>query len=175
MFNKFSIPVFNYLYYLINKLGKNKFIQHYVKNLYPLDAVLGWNRLYGTSGFFQLQFLIPVNNLQSFEVDFFNLLKKYNLTSFLVVLKLFTNYKKSGMLSFPQNGLSVAVDFRNNSHTPDLIRDLQLLIKGYKGRTYLAKDAFIDKKMFQNFYPEFNTFKKFMDVNLSSNLKRKIF
>ena len=79
------------------------------------------------------------------------------------------------MLSFPKNGLSVAVDFRNNTHTPDLIRDLQLLIKSYKGRTYLAKDAFIEKKMFQNFYPEFNTFKKFMDVNLSSNMKRKIF
>ena len=175
VFNKFSIPIFNYLYYMINKLGKNKFTQHFEKNLYPLDAVLGWNRLYGTKGFFQLQLLVPINNLQNFEVEFFNLLKKYKLTSFLVVLKLFTKFKESGMLSFPKNGLSIALDFRNNIHTPDLIKDLQLLVKDCKGRTYLAKDAFINKKMFQNFYPEFNTFKKYMDVNLSSNMKRKIF
>ena len=175
IFNRITIPIFNLLYYFINHFGKHKFVQPYTKNLYPLDGVLNWNRLYGSKGFVQYQCVIPIKNIKLFEKKFFNTLSKYNLASFLVVLKLFAHYKKSGILSFPKNGLSIAIDFRNNKETPKLINSLHKITGELEGRSYLAKDLFIDRENFMLFYPQFKNFIKYMDAGISSNMKRILF
>ena len=175
IFNRITIPIFNLLYYFINHFGTHKFIQPYTKNLYPLDGVLNWNRLYGSKGFVQYQCVIPIKNIRLFEKEFFNTLSKYNLASFLVVLKLFNNYKKSGILSFPKNGLSIAIDFRNTKETPKLINSLHKITGELDGRSYLAKDLFIDRENFMIFYPQYKNFIKYMDAGISSNMKRVLF
>jgi hypothetical protein len=57
--NGLSLRPFNALYYNINRRRTGLHTVHYEPFLYPLDSILEWNRLYGPSGFFQYQSVVP--------------------------------------------------------------------------------------------------------------------
>src|SRR5690606_8424666 len=57
--NKLSIRLFNAVYYRKNFNKQSKSIVHYEPFFYPLDSILHWNRIYGSRGFVQYQFVLP--------------------------------------------------------------------------------------------------------------------
>src|SRR5690606_39636639 len=50
---------FNKVYFLAGARKKGLRIEPYEPFFYPLDAITGWNKMYGPRGFFQLQFVVP--------------------------------------------------------------------------------------------------------------------
>jgi hypothetical protein len=95
--------------------------------------------------------------------------------SFLTVLKTFGNRTPRGLMSFPQPGVTLALDFPNRGKsTLQLFERLDNIVREAQGRLYLAKDARMPRDLFEAGYPQLNEFLKFRDVGISSALSRRL-
>lgn len=125
----------------------------YESFFYPLDKISHWNRGYGRRGFTQYQFVIPLEDgalrmreileamTSAGELPFLNILKKMGPPS-------------GGLLSFPTDGYTLAIDFPIRSGTAELLRRLDAMVLDAGGRIYLGKDAFVTPQMLAKMYPQ---------------------
>jgi decaprenylphospho-beta-D-ribofuranose 2-oxidase len=128
-------------------------LSHYDSFVYPLDIIDNWNRGYGRRGFTQYQFVIPFEDglrkmreileaiLSSGQLPFLNVLKRFGKES-------------GGVLSFPREGYTFAIDFPIRAGTEALLRRLDAMVLAAGGRVYLGKDSFLDATMFRAMYPQ---------------------
>jgi decaprenylphospho-beta-D-ribofuranose 2-oxidase len=125
---------------------------HYEKFFYPLDKIANWNRGYGKRGFTQYQFVIPFEDglnqmrkilttiLSSGQLPFLNVLKRMGKES-------------GGILSFPKEGYTFAIDFPVRAETPALLKRLDAMVIAAGGRIYLGKDSYVEAETFRTMYP----------------------
>ena len=149
--NRFSVALFNYLYYHRNRSATNK-IEHYDPFFYPLDSIHHWNRIYGKSGFMQYQFVLPYNTSYDGMLEVLAEIQSSGLGSFLAVLKLFGDSHPDAIMSFPKRGYTLALDFHATDKAFQLIQKLDELVMKHGGRIYLAKDARMSAKFFKSTY-----------------------
>jgi decaprenylphospho-beta-D-ribofuranose 2-oxidase len=174
--NPFSIRAVNAVIQRIQASASP--IGHYEAFFYPLDKIANWNRGYGRRGFTQYQFVIPFENglaemrrilttiLSSGELPFLNVLKRLGK-------------KSGGVLSFPREGYTFAIDFPIRKNTPALLRRLDAMVIAAGGRIYLGKDSYTDAATFRTMYPEADGWletKAKYDPNgvFTSNLGRRV-
>jgi L-gulonolactone oxidase len=94
---------------------------------------------------------------------------------FLVVLKSFGARTSPGMLSFPMEGLTVAMDFPNlGERTRQMFDRLDEIVLSQGGRLYPAKDARMSADMFQKGYPMWKEFARNIDPGFSSEFWRRV-
>jgi len=179
LLNPFSIGAFNALYFR-HEGGKRKpFVCGYDPYFYPLDAIGHWNRLYGKRGFVQYQCVIP--QITAFEGIKALLLELSGSRrpSFLAVLKRLGN-QGNGMLSFPMNGYTLALDLPiRNQGLFLLLDELDKIVLQHGGRVYLAKDARLSPETFRSMYPRYDEWLKIKNSidpeNIfSSSLSRRL-
>jgi decaprenylphospho-beta-D-ribofuranose 2-oxidase len=125
---------------------------HYEGFFYPLDIIAHWNRGYGRRGFAQYQFVIPFADgprrmreilgviLSSGELPFLNVLKRFGKES-------------GGVLSFPREGYTFAIDFPIRARTVALLHRLDAMVLDAGGRVYLGKDSYLEAATFRAMYP----------------------
>ena len=89
--------------------------------------------------------------------------------SFLAVLKKFGKGNKN-LLSFPQEGYTLALDFKREKQLFPLLDELDAVIIDYGGRHYLAKDARMSEATFKAGYPEWEHFQKIKERVDPSNV-----
>lgn len=172
--NNISMRLLNYFYYSLNKETEES-VQHYKKFFFPLDVIRNWNKAYGKKGFFQYQFVVPKENASSVLEKVLEVLKIKKQVPALGVLKNFGNIKSSGLLSFPEEGVTLALDFPNKgAKTLSLFEDLNKIIFENGGRLYPAKDALMKAEEFQKAYKKIDEFKKFVDPKFSSSFWRRV-
>jgi FAD/FMN-containing dehydrogenase len=173
--NSFSVSAFNTLYF--NKqMGKRQVaLQDYEPFFYPLDKVLHWNRLYGQNGLLQFQYVIPWNNAREGTVAILKEVAKSGLASFLAVLKAFGDVPSPGVMSFPQPGITLALDFpiKPGKSFP-LFERLADMTQEFGGRLYPAKDAAMTAQQFQSFYPEWQQLARFRDPAITSSFWERV-
>ena len=173
--NYFSVKAFNTLYYNQQLKKQSSGVVGYDPFFYPLDKINHWNRIYGKPGFFQYQCVVPKAQSHEQMQKILKLISKSGIGSFLVVLKMFGDYKKQGLLSFPEEGATLAMDFPNQGKKVlGLMTALDELVLECGGKVYPAKDARLSKQSFHQMYPEFERFKAFIDPNFSSNYLRRM-
>ena len=127
---------------------------HYDPFFYPLDAVAGWNRLYGARGFFQHQCAVPKAAAAGAVQRLLSLTAEHRQGSFLVVLKLFGARRSPGLLSFPMEGATLALDLPNRGErTRKLLQDMTAAVMEAGGRVYPAKDATMSAEAFGSVIP----------------------
>src|SRR5262249_38644400 len=127
---------------------------------YPLDHVLGWNRIYGRRGFVQYQALFPPATSRQGLIRLLETISASRKASFLAVLKS-TGPANKGLLSFPRPGHTLALDLPNTGEDLRLLlRQLDDLVLAHGGRLYLAKDALVAPEVFQAMYPALGRFRQ---------------
>jgi decaprenylphospho-beta-D-ribofuranose 2-oxidase len=145
---------------------------------YPLDAVRNWNRLYGRGGFVQYQVAVPHDGCLQAFTRILERIQQSGRAAFLGVLKRF-GPQGQGLLSFPLQGSTLAVDLPADRQIVEFLRRLDEIVVDYGGRTYLAKDAVLTPRLFARMYPrleEFRLIKRRLDPGgrVSSSLARRL-
>ncbi len=175
MVNALSLRAFNMAYYTLMQAKKGECLTHYVPFFYPLDNVRQWNRLYGPKGFYQYQSVVPPASAKEATAAMLQSIAQSGTGSFLAVLKTFGNQPSPGLLSFPFEGTTLALDFPNlNDKTENLFTNLDAIVQNAGGRLYPAKDARMPRTMFHQTYPQLNEFLKWRDKGFSSDLFRRL-
>ncbi|MDE1567168.1 FAD-binding oxidoreductase [Aquabacter sp. P-9] len=173
--NGLSVRAFNAAYW--RKLGSKDRIRRvapYESAFFPLDALGGWNRLYGPKGFFQFQCVVP-GEAEAVTRALLAAIAASGQGSMLVVLKRFGHVASPGLLSFPMPGITLALDFPNTgAETVGLLKRLEAIALEAGGRLYPAKDALMSAESFARGYPEAATFRRHMDPALSSAFSRRV-
>lgn len=151
--NSLTVGLFNRLYYLRVPLrGRERRID-VERFFYPLDAILEWNRIYGRHGFVQFQCVIPDTEVRHGLPTLLARIAASRRASFLAVLKTLGNTGR-GHLSFPQRGMTLALDFPRTSGVDELLASLHDLTIDHGGRVNLAKDSGLTPAQFRQMYPE---------------------
>lgn len=149
--------------------------QHYDPFLFPLDFIEDWNRLYGRAGFFQHQSVVPLKLAPETLLKLLELASDSEAGSFLAVLKLFGNRPSPGVLSFPMEGATLALDFPNRGPTTRKLLDrMTEVVLGAGGRLYPAKDATMSGEAFRAGYPQWRKLEACRDPVLMSDFWRRV-
>lgn len=173
--NRLSVSAFNWLYYH-RQAGKPKQqLTHYDPFFYPLDAIYGWNRIYGGRGFLQFQCVVPYSTARDALKEILERSSRGGLPSFLSVLKTFGDIPSPGWLSFPRQGVTLAMDFANRGEkTWRLVEELDRLTREAGGAVYPAKDARMSPESFAAYFPRREQFAGYIDPAFSSSFWRRV-
>ena len=155
--NPLSVRLFNEAYFRrVPASGRSRPVM-LQKFLYPLDAIHGWNRIYGKRGFHQFQCVVPFEIGPRALRGLLEVIAASCQASFLAVLKRM-GPGRAGFLSFPMQGYTLALDFPAKPGIEDLYARLCALTLDAGGRVYLAKDSLLNAPQFRQMYPEFSSF-----------------
>jgi hypothetical protein len=158
LINHLSLKIFNTLYYHLSGFNeRKKVVVDLNRFFFPLDQILNWNRLYGKSGFLQYQFVLPLKKSKEGMGKILNIISESGQGSPLAVLKLF-GPRNENYLSFPMEGFTLALDFKNQPALFPLLDELDKIVLEYNGKTYLAKDARMQRKHFETMYVRYREF-----------------
>jgi FAD/FMN-containing dehydrogenase len=155
--NRYSIHLFNYLYYHKTPEVKAGVLVPMEDFFYPLDKILNWNRLYGSRGFTQYQFVLPKDASYAGLKQILTKIAAAGLGSFLGVLKLF-GPGNDNLLSFPMEGYTLAIDFKINRRLFPFLDELDRVVLEHGGHLYLAKDVRMSRSTFRKGYPHWEHF-----------------
>ena len=173
--NEYSVKAFNTVFFHKQMKRRVRALQDYEPFFYPLDAVLKWNRMYGKRGLLQFQYAIPWAHAREGTIAIMQEVAKSGLASFLAVLKAFGDVSSPGMMSFPQAGITLALDFpiKPGKSFPlfDRLADMTL---EFGGKLYPAKDARMTSGQFQTSYPQWQEFAKYKDPLLTSGFWERV-
>ena len=125
--------------------------------LFPLDVLGEWSRLYGPGGLLQYQFAVPRGREETL-LRVVHRLRERRQPMYLAVLKRF-GPGTGGPLSFPIEGLTLAIDLPAGAPgLYDALEEADELLVAARGRVYLAKDARLRPQMLTAMYPELERF-----------------
>ena len=147
MLNSLTVRVFNALYYWNGKRKPQKQLVDWDGYFYPLDSILGWNKIYGRRGFAQFQCVIPLTHAEKGMTELLAAIATAGAGSFLAVLKRFGAQESN--FSFPMEGYTIALDFPVNKKTLGLMKKLDDITILHGGRFYLAKDSRMTHDVFR--------------------------
>lgn len=156
LLNGTTMKLFNQFYYHSQQSSKTPRIVHYEPFFYPLDKIKHWNRLYGRPGFIQYQCLLPLSQGKAALTSILQTTAKLQQGSFLAVLKRFGKEELVSPLSFPGEGYTLALDFKQSDTLKDLCLQLNDIVQNHQGKIYLAKDALTPEQTFKTMYPDWN-------------------
>lgn len=153
--NRYTVRAFNEFYYRRAMTGPA--LVDWDTFFYPLDSILEWNRIYGRSGFTQYQCVLPKEASAAGLHRLLETMAGAGLGSFLAVLKLL-GPQETGLLSFPMEGYTLAMDFPMRRPTLGLLNELDAIVADHGGRIYLAKDARMGPDMMRAGYAVLDRF-----------------
>jgi FAD/FMN-containing dehydrogenase len=155
--NSLTVRAFNSFYYNMHRNAVRRLVD-LEKFFYPLDAIHHWNRMYGRRGFVQYQVALPLKGGLEGLKEVLARLARSRRASFLAVLKRFGK-PNSGLLSFPIQGYTLALDLPVARGLIPLLHELDRVVLSYGGRIYLAKDAVMTAQTFAAMYPKLEQFR----------------
>ena len=175
LLNGVSVGAFNALYWRRAPAEPRRRLSPYEPVFYPLDAIRGWNRLYGRAGFYQYQCVVPEAAAADAVPALLRAVAAARDASFLAVLKTMGPRPSPGMLSFPMPGVTLALDLPNRGlRTHALLNRLDRITAQAGGRIYPAKDGRVAAADFQRGFPAWKDFARHVDPCFSSSFWRRV-
>ena len=174
--NSTSVKAFNALYFASHPDATK--IVPFEPFFWPLDAVLGWNRIYGARGFIQYQCVLPHETSRDGLRKLLETISKSGRAPFLAVLKVLGENDDS-MLGFPLSGHALSLDLAASDGIVEFAQKLDEIVWEFGGRVYLAKDATLSAPALRKMVPrldEFERVKRRLDPQnrFQSSLSRRL-
>lgn len=124
--------------------GTRRYAQTHAAFHFLLDYVPNWKRAYGRDGLIQYQMFVPATGAREAFAEALHEQRRLGVTSYLAVMKRHT--AEDAAASYSVDGYSLAMDFpvgrgERFSRLMRLCRSFDVILEGYAGRLYAAKDA----------------------------------
>jgi FAD/FMN-containing dehydrogenase len=169
VFNRLTLRAFNELYYRRQTQREVRATVDCDSYFYPLDALLEWNRIYGRNGFQQYQCVIPPAAAYEGTREILDTISRSGTGSILAVLKRCGDIESPGLMSFPREGTSLALDFpQRDASNRKLFARLDAIVREGGGRLYPAKDAHMSGEDFRAAYPQWEQVEALRDPAMLS-------
>lgn len=160
--NHATVAAFNEFWYRKAPASRTGEIQGLGAFFHPLDVIGSWNRLYGSRGMVQYQFVVPFGQEDALRTVV-ERLSASGAASFLAVLKRFGSANPAP-LSFPKAGWTLALDLPGASRgLGDLLHGLDRVVLEADGRHYFAKDSHTTPDAVRRGYPRLDEWKAIRD------------
>jgi decaprenylphospho-beta-D-ribofuranose 2-oxidase len=179
MLNRTTMTLFNSLYFRSGAgNAKNSRLVHWDPYFFPLDGIGAWNRIYGRRGFVQHQSVLPAAQAGAALGEILERVSSHGgNASFLAVLKQLGD--SSGIISFPLDGFTLAIDFPVSPELFPLLDEIDRIVVKAGGRIYLAKDARQSRETFEAGYPglaKFRNIRRMLqaDGRIASRLSERL-
>jgi FAD/FMN-containing dehydrogenase len=172
--NPLSLRVFNAIHYHRAGATSRCTVDPFESFFFPLDRIEHWNRLYGAKGFHQYQCVVPVAVARDAIRLLLGIISTQGIGSFLAVLKQCGPATSCGLLSFPMEGTTLALDFPAGTETTRLFERLDEVVIQAGGRLYPAKDSRMPAHLFQSGYPRWRELASFRDPRCQSTFWRRV-
>jgi decaprenylphospho-beta-D-ribofuranose 2-oxidase len=145
LLSRLTVKAFNAAYYRGHaRAGRTRLVD-WDRYFYPLDALAGWNRIYGKHGLLQIQCALPLAASREGLAELLKAVSASGQGAFLAVLKRL-GAAGSGAFSFPMEGYTLALDFPVSPQTLALMERIDRIVLDHGGRFYLAKDSRMSAK-----------------------------
>lgn len=175
LLNRCSVGAFNELYFRLKAARSRRARIHFNACFYPLDGIRHWNRLYGRSGFYQYQCVVPRPAQKQAMTALLGEIARSGQAAFLAVIKQFGERVSPGLLSFPMPGTHIALDFPNRgASTQALFERLDAIVATAGGRLYPAKDGRMPAGLFRAGYPGWLQVGALKDPQVQSDFWRRV-
>lgn len=175
LFNPVTLRVFNEMYYRRQRRDEVRSQASYDAYFYPLDSLLEWNRIYGRAGFQQYQCVVPTRTARDATRSILDAIAASGTGSFLAVLKRCGDIASPGLLSFPIEGTSLALDFpQRDVVNARLFARMDSIVREAGGRIYPAKDAHMPGADFRAAYPQWQQLEALRDPAMMSRFWERI-
>ncbi len=163
LLNRATVAAFNAVWYGKAPNARRGLIQGITPFFHPLDGVGEWNRMYGSRGLVQYQFVVPFGAEDTLR-RVVSTLSARRIVSFLTVLKRF-GAGTPGMLSFPIPGWTLALDIPTGQRgLAGLLRGFDEWVVAAGGRLYLAKDSRMPASVMAASYPRLDEWRAIRDA-----------
>lgn len=174
--NRWTVAAFNHVYLARGRRAAGATTIAYEPLFFPLDRIAHWNRVYGRRGLLQFQCALPSDAGPGPVREMLAAVARAGEGSFLAVLKRFGSPASPGLLSFPREGVTLALDFPNRGgSTAKLFAELHAMVAAYGGRLYPAKDAHMSGEQFRRQHAEaLPRFTSQLDPVFSSSFWRRV-
>lgn len=154
--NRVTARAFNALWFAKAPAKRDHELQNVTQFFHPLDIIGDWNRVYGSRGFCQYQFVMPFGAEDAFTMAVRRIAESPHVSS-LNVLKRFGPANRSP-LSFPIPGWTLAIDLPVRNGLQLMLDELDELVIAAGGRVYLAKDSRTSARALHAMYPRLDEF-----------------
>ena len=175
LMNPLTLRALNLAYGRLQSLRRGSARIPYSSAFYPLDAIGGWNRLYGPKGFYQYQFMVPPQTQEAAMSEVLATIAASGQGSFLSVLKSLGSLTSGGPASFEGPGVSLARAVPNPRAPPPAMlgrRDPLVLPAG--GPLSPAQDGRMSAEAYQSGYPRWRELEAQRDPLFSSSFWRRV-
>lgn len=174
LLNRLTLKSFNALYYGRAPKTQTTAIVPWGAYFHPLDAISGWNRLYGPRGLFQHQSVYPAAAGRETTIRLIECAQAHGAASFLTVLKRFGDVASPGLLSFPRPGFTLTLDFANSGpSTLTMLSALDEIVLAAGGALNPYKDQRMSPDMFAASFPNWRDLEARRDPSLMSDFWRR--
>ena len=168
------LRAFNEAYYRANANASMRTVAP-AAFFFPLDAVSNWNRLYGPKGLHQHQCVVPAGAAEATVNLLMKTARERGHGSFLTVLKRFGALQSPGPTSFPQEGVTLTLDFAaKGPSTLDLLDRLDAIVLDAGGRTNPYKDSRMSAATYQRGFPDWEHLDYLRDPVCMSDFWRRV-
>ena len=159
--NRLTFSAIGELYYRKTKNERGR-IQNLTAFYHPLDLFGDWNRAYGSKGFLQYQFIVPL----AAEAEFRSIVRDIAESGHVSFLNVFKKFGEGNAapLSFPMPGWNICVDFPIVEGLGRFCRALDERVLAMGGRLYTAKDSRTDAATFAAMYPRLEDWRRVRDA-----------
>ena len=159
--NKLSLTAFSELWFRKAPKRQRGSVQNITAFYQVLDVFGDWNRVYGSKGFLQYQFVVPMRA----ETELRRILEKIAASPHKSGLNVFKRFGagNDAPLSFPTKGWTITVDFPIANGLSRFCTELDEMVLAAGGRLYLAKESRTSPEAFAAGYPRFAEWKAIRD------------